>query len=310
MHDTRSTNTKCYIDEYKDLGEKIFVRGWILSPNKKESLQVICDGSLLIIEEDILREDVAKFYGIEENRLGFSFELPKKYVEANLICEEVIFKFPEDAPQLSNSFDPSIFNNNNEWKSFICVDNFYDNPDAVRSFALSQKFEYHQKYHKGKRTDFVFRPESLKLKFEKLIGKKIISWDQYNVNGCFQHCTAEDQIVYHYDTQNYAGVVYLTPAAPVESGTTFFKSRVNGLMKLMDSPLADATGKSFGELAAETFKTGFYDSTQFERVDVVGNVYNRLVLWDAKLLHAATSYFGTDLYNSRLFHLFFFDVEK
>lgn len=130
------------------------------------------------------------------------------------------------------------------------------------------------------------------------------------MNGCFQHCTAEDQIVYHYDTQNYAGVVYLTPAAPVESGTTFFKSRVNGLMKLMDSPLADATGKSFGELAAETFKTGFYDSTQFERVDVVGNVYNRLVLWDAKLLHAATSYFGTDLYNSRLFHLFFFDVEK
>jgi hypothetical protein len=60
----------------------------------------------------------------------------------------------------------------------------------------------------------------------------------------------------------------------------------------------------------ETFSTGFYDSTQFDVVDTVGNVYNRLVIWDALTIHAATKYFGTDLHNSRLFHLFFFDVEK
>ena len=84
----------------------------------------------------------------------------------------------------------------------------------------------------------------------------------------------------------------------------------NKLTKILDNPHAVATGKSFDELHNETFSTGFYDSTQFDVVDVVGNVYNRLVIWDALTLHAATKYFGTDLHNSRLFHLFFFDVEK
>lgn len=40
----------------------------------------------------------------------------------------------------------------------------------------------------------------------------------------------------------------------------------------------------------------------------MGNVYNRLAMWDARLVHAATDYFGTDINNSRLFQMFFFDV--
>ena len=54
-------------------------------------------------------------------------------------------------------------------------------------------------------------------------------------------------------------------------------------------------------------ETGFYDKTKFELVDTAGNVFNRLVLFDAKCIHSANEYFGTNLTNSRLFHLFFFD---
>jgi len=32
-------------------------------------------------------------------------------------------------------------------------------------------------------------------------------------------------------------------------------------------------------------------------------------MWDAKTIHAATEYYGDNMYNSRFFHLFFFDVE-
>ena len=53
----------------------------------------------------------------------------------------------------------------------------------------------------------------------------------------------------------------------------------------------------------------FYDSTSYEVVDKVANVYNRLVLWDAKAIHAATNYFGDSIENARFFQLFFFDVE-
>ena len=59
----------------------------------------------------------------------------------------------------------------------------------------------------------------------------------------------------------------------------------------------------------DIFKNNFYDKTDLEVVDVVGNVYNRLVIWDAKLIHAASEYFGDQKENSRLFHMFFFDAK-
>ena len=46
-----------------------------------------------------------------------------------------------------------------------------------------------------------------------------------------QFCTAEDQLVYHTDSQTYAAVVFLTPDAPAECGTSFFKHKANGLRK-------------------------------------------------------------------------------
>ena len=58
------------------------------------------------------------------------------------------------------------------------------------------------------------------------------------------------------------------------------------------------------------FRRGFLDSTEFEMVDTVGNVYNRVVLFDAKMIHSASEYFGTTKENGRLFQLFFFDLAR
>ena len=54
-------------------------------------------------------------------------------------------------------------------------------------------------------------------------------------------------------------------------------------------------------------KDGFYDATKFELVDSIGNVFNRLFIFDAQHIHAASQYFGTNKEDSRLFHIFFFD---
>ncbi len=47
----------------------------------------------------------------------------------------------------------------------------------------------------------------------------------------------------------------------------------------------------------------------FEPVDVLGNVYNRLVIFDASAIHSASQYFGTIKENARLWQMFFFDTE-
>ena len=52
---------------------------------------------------------------------------------------------------------------------------------------------------------------------------------------------------------------------------------------------------------------GNLDKTIYEPVDVVGNVFNRLVIFEARSIHAASEYFGFHKYNCRLWQMFFFD---
>ena len=59
----------------------------------------------------------------------------------------------------------------------------------------------------------------------------------------------------------------------------------------------------------EDNEANFLDGTAWEKTDEVANIYNRLVIWNAKLIHAASEYFGDKKENSRLFHMFFFDVK-
>jgi hypothetical protein len=51
----------------------------------------------------------------------------------------------------------------------------------------------------------------------------------------------------------------------------------------------------------------FLDGSPYERVDMVGNVFNRLVIFDGNLIHSGHDYFGWDIASSRLFQIFFFD---
>jgi hypothetical protein len=176
------------------------------------------------------------------------------------------------------------------------VDNFYKDPLLVRNFALNQEFQADLRYFKGKRSA-CFRFDGLKERFEKILNRKIINWEKYGTNGCFQYCVAEDLHVYHYDFQQYAGVLFLTPDAPIQSGTQFFRSKHTKKMRVEK------------EEHSLVFAKGFYDSTEFESVDTVGNIFNRIVLFDARMIHAAPIYFGSNKQNGRLFQLFFFDLE-
>jgi hypothetical protein len=51
-------------------------------------------------------------------------------------------------------------------------------------------------------------------------------------------------------------------------------------------------------------------SSDLVKVDEVGNVFNRLVIWDAQLIHAAPVYFGHNIDTARLTQVFFFNTGK
>jgi hypothetical protein len=185
--------------------------------------------------------------------------------------------------------------NQNKSKKLFVVDNFYSNPNEVRDFALSVEYQRDLRWYKGLRSTQPYRPDGIKEVFESIIGEKISNFEEHGFNGCFQICTAEDPQVYHFDLQKWAAMIYLTPNAPIESGTRLHKSKINGTRHSSESDVNYA------------FSGGFYDSTKFDIVDGAGNVYNRLVIMDARCIHSAGPYFGQGVEDGRLTHLFFFD---
>lgn len=192
--------------------------------------------------------------------------------------------------------DTNFILNNNQKKRLFIVDNYYADPYAVREFALSQvNFKEDIRWYKGHRSDTTFRPEWIRRSFEDIIGENITDWEQ-DMNGVFQVTTSKDLQVYHYDEQKWAAMIYLTPNAPLSSGTRQHISKINGAYHSMESPDVDAA-----------FDGDFYDSTKFDTAADVGNVFNRLVIMDAQHIHSAGNYFGTDMDTGRLTHLFFFD---
>lgn len=195
----------------------------------------------------------------------------------------------------------------NEDKGLIVVDNFYADPNFVREWATNEIKFSPSNYHKGERATERFSIFGTKEKLEQIIGKPIYNWNHDNyANGIFQFCTADQPIVYHVDNQTYAGIVFLTPDAPPSTGTAFYRSKVTGDYRFDDEKRQTISYvRAFKGKSAEM---NFYDGTNFEKIDEVGNVYNRLVLFDAKNIHAATQYFGDAIDNSRFFHMFFFDV--
>ncbi len=309
MHDTLIPDIKAYIENIvTQVNNRLIIRGWLFNNELKE----VCDIRISIDNDSnnnsiinrIERQDVSTFYNIQEIKMcGFIGEIEYKNVSNNI--ELMIEVFDSNNMSWLKCIKISIPLNEikieiNTIKapSFIVVDNFYKNPDDVRNYALRQNFREHKEYHKGCRTDSLHKFVGLKERFELLIGKKIKNWDYYGTNGCFQYCIAGDNLVYHFDGQTYAGLIYLTPDAPPNTGTSFYRSKYTKKMKVSN------------EDHSVVFKNGFLDSTEFELVETVGNIYNRLILFDAKFIHAASCYFGTTKENGRLFQLFFFDLDS
>ena len=193
----------------------------------------------------------------------------------------------------------------------IVIDNFYNNAMETRNYILTQEFKVRGNYP-GQRTRS-FANSHLKDIIQDYIlpfGGKITEFpmpdetnkDDNNIyNGAFQYTTSRDRSWIHVDGfNNWAGVLYMTPDAPLSSGTGFYKYKdgttYESDMKIMNNkPEIDNSSQ---------------DLTRWEQVDKVGNIFNRLILFNAKRFHMSLDYFGNSKENGRLFQVFFFSTER
>jgi len=187
----------------------------------------------------------------------------------------------------------------------LSIADFYNNVDEVRAFALSQEFSQSGNYP-GKRTKS-FINDSTKETIQNIIrpfAGEVVWWGDNN-SGAFQYTTAQERSWIHSDgVTSWAGVIYLTPDAPLSAGTGIFKHKSTGLMNWMYN---DHTKE---ETLSHPAYTECMDYTKWEMVDRIGNVYNRLIMYRGDLFHVSLDYFGKNIQDGRLFQTFFFNTEK
>jgi hypothetical protein len=178
--------------------------------------------------------------------------------------------------------------------NLIIAEDFYDDPDTVRSFALAQPFDVVGNYP-GVRTK-PFINDVVKIAISKLVettAGPVTNWhEDCGFTGAFQLCTANDRTWIHADSYNtWAGVLYLTPNAPLSGGTSLYRHKATGNRAKVDDDYES------------------YDYTKWEEVDRIGNIYNRLILYRGNMFHASVDYFGSTYEDGRLFQTFFFNTE-
>lgn len=191
----------------------------------------------------------------------------------------------------------------------IVVDNFYNNAQSTRDYILTQEFSVKGNFP-GQRT-ISYATQHLKDVIQGYVGPfggKITEFPipsetdtKAIYNGSFQYTTSRERSWVHADGwNNWAGVLYLTPDAPLSAGTAFYRFK-NGEYSEEDAKLLNTK---------EQTDNCSQDLTKWELVDRVGNVFNRLILFNSKRFHMSMDYFGDTKENSRLFQVFFFSTER
>ena len=209
-----------------------------------------------------------------------------------------------------NKFDLSLMLKRPPSCGLIIVDNFYNNAMETRNYILTQEFSVKGNFP-GQRTVSYATPHLKEIiqKYVEPFSGKITEFplpnsdnDLNNVyNGAFQYTTSREHSWVHADKwNNWAGVLFLTPDAPLSGGTAFYRFK-DGAMCQEDTDILN------NQKDVDRFSQ---DLTKWELVDKVGNVFNRLILFNANRFHMSCDYFGDTKENARLFQVFFFSTER
>ena len=185
-------------------------------------------------KKDILYQKALS--GFNRGKLEESYSILVEYFPTS----DILLKYPDSVKnnynnklvlkQEINQLEYSCVTQN--IPEMIIIDNFYKDPDSVREYALNLQYDPPENHgavgYRCERNRKIYN--GTKEYFENIIQKSIKVHDKeggwnYSTNGCFQWCPLNTSLVYHADAQEYAAIIFLTPNAPVDCGTSFFRHK-------------------------------------------------------------------------------------
>lgn len=199
-----------------------------------------------------------------------------------------------------------------------CIDDFYDDPDWVRNLALSQQYEAEPNSpYPGKRSPPI---HIIDLNFFDVFCQKIFSifFDLENmpyqlswfVKTSFQLIPPYDENpdsfkntgwIHFDDNTVFAGVIYLTPNADLNSGTSLYKLVDETKLEQEGIKLDFYQGKQPKnyEQALKKHNNAYIETVRFN------NLYNRMICFDRNTAHGVRNFHTGN--EPRLTQVFFVD---
>lgn len=197
----------------------------------------------------------------------------------------------------------------------VLVDDFFLDPDRIRSAALKQKYSNKNPHFPGFRSEKAIRTPEIRQKVIPLIqnldDSPRFQKQNFRVRSCFQYMTAKDRKAYIHTDSGYSwsGIIFLNPDRSNYPGTSFYKHKLTGLDKLTEDSVENSFVKTglfkspeavIDQVIADRFKF-----ERWEHLFTAPAKYNRLLLFKTDRFHQIGSRWGSRVENARLtFNLF------
>ena len=194
--------------------------------------------------------------------------------------------------------------------SLLIIDDFLDDPDAVRRQALMLDYPDQQGIFPGRNSLQRLQLDGLSQVVSTLVREPLVAAPPNQSHAKCRITLAQDEGLgrVHIDVSNWSGILYLSKPEDCRGGTEFFRHRRTGWDRfpLDINEIRKGGFASFQEAQKVLVEE---EGTKEECWEPVMNVpmrYNRLILLRPWLWHTAGPGFGETIENGRLVYLMFF----
>jgi hypothetical protein len=204
-------------------------------------------------------------------------------------------------------------------RTLVVIDDYYDDPDAVRASALSLaypvvgRFPGRNSLNSDVDSEMRKVSQALRLPISYSARSRDVTFFRLTKGSDLGDCDI------HVDLPStWAGVCYLNPSPHDGGGTAFFRHRRSGLGRWPSSEeqeglVASGLVPPNDDPVRETSLQHFFgeegrDRSRWDEICHVPPLYNRAVFYDALQFHSIRSWsdYGETLESARLTRLFFF----
>ena len=194
--------------------------------------------------------------------------------------------------------------------SLIIVDDFLDNPRALREAALRLTYPAGENMFPGRKSVERINLDGLSAQVSRLVGEPVQPMPPTQAHGKCRITLAGDvgRAKVHVDTAHWSGILYLSEPRDCRGGTEFFRHLPTDSDR---APYNDAEARAMGypsarEATAAILERDSTDDGKWEMTMRLPMRFNRLVLLRPWLWHTAGEAFGDTMENGRLVYLMFF----